>query len=128
YSKSGAFLSWSLVQDTFSLTLVGSLLELVAVGALLPVSAGTISNALMSMATFFSPMPRNPPTPTIKPTILPLLSNSMSLTSPTLALAGRSTLVPLNFENTNLSVPCAEMNLGLLTASDFAGVFAGGLA
>src|SRR5262245_21138647 len=49
---------------------------------LLPVSAGTGWNALISMATLFSPMPRNPPTPTISPRILPFLSNSMSLTLP----------------------------------------------
>src|SRR5262245_36879758 len=80
---------------------------------LLPVSAGTGWNALISMATLFSPMPRNPPTPTISPRILPFLSNSMSLTLPMCALSGPSTSVPLNLEKTHWSVPCAAMNFAV---------------
>src|SRR5262245_52016071 len=65
YWKSGAFLSWSLVQVTLSFTSVGSGWR-AALPALpvVPLSAGIIWNASMAMATFFSPMPRNPPTPT----------------------------------------------------------------
>ena len=50
YWKSGAFLSWSLVQDTFSFTLVGSASVLAAPTALVevPVLGGTTWNALMS--------------------------------------------------------------------------------
>src|SRR5262249_9835677 len=61
----------------------------------------------------FTPMPRNPPTPTISPRILPLLSNSMSLTLPMCALSGPSTSVPLNLEKTQWSVPCAAMNFAV---------------
>src|SRR5262249_3443696 len=131
--KSGAFLSWSLVQLTLSLTIVGSSLRLTMAvlppaPVLLPVSAGTGWNALISMATLFSPMPRNPPTPTINPRILPFLSNSMSLTLPMCALSGPRTSVPLNLENTHWSVLCAAMNFAVSCgmASAFGDVAVGG--
>src|SRR4029453_19278114 len=93
---------------------------------LLPVSAGTGWNALISMAKLFSPMPRNPPTPTISPRILPFLSNSMSLTLPMCALSGPSTSVPLNLEKTHWSVLCAAMNFAVSCGA--ASVFAAGAA
>src|SRR6266487_565419 len=93
---------------------------------LLPVSAGTGWNALISMATLFSPMPRNPPTPTISPRILPFLSNSMSLTLPMCALSGPRTSVPLNLEKTHWSVPCAAMNFAV--SCGMASTFAAGAA
>ena len=55
----------------------------VACGSVVVVTAGIDRdrlNALTSMATFFVPMPRNPPTPTTMPIILPVPSNSRSLT------------------------------------------------
>src|SRR5262249_52364553 len=131
--KSGAFLSWSLVQLTLSLTMVGSSLRLTMAvlppaPVLLPVSAGTGWNALISMATLFSPIPRNPPTPTTSPRILPFLSNSMSLTLPMCALSGPRTSVPLNLENTHWPVLCAAMNFAVSCgmASAFGAVAAGG--
>src|SRR6266481_466652 len=63
-------------------------------------------NALTSMVTFFVPMPRNPPTLTTMPIILPVPSNSRSLTEPIRALSGPSTSLPLNFVNTHWSAPC----------------------
>src|SRR5262245_42708318 len=90
---------------------------------LLPVSAGTGWNALISMATLFSPMPRNPPTPTISPRILPFLSNSMSLTLPMCALSGPSTSVPLNLEKTHWSVFCAAIHYAVSCGAALAALF-----
>src|SRR6516164_3105241 len=100
YWKSGACCSSSLVQATFSLMLVGSLLPVTGAW-LLALAAGTGSKALMSIATFFCPSPRKPPRPTTTPRIFPLLSNSISFTPPITSLLGPITSEPLNFENTH---------------------------
>ena len=57
-----------------------------------PLSPGTVSNALGASATSFAPMPRKPPTLTTKASILPDLSNRMSLIEPTFWLSEPSHL------------------------------------
>src|SRR5450759_3019637 len=75
-----------------------------------PLSPGTVSNALGASATSFAPMPRKPPTLTTKASILPDLSNRMSLIEPIFWLSEPSTSVPLNLVATHCSVcDCAAV-------------------
>jgi hypothetical protein len=55
----------------------------------------------MSMATLFSPMPRNPPTPTMRPENLAVLVEQHVVHVADLRVVRPITSVPLNFENTH---------------------------
>src|SRR6266446_6753519 len=72
----------------------------------------------MSIATFFSPIPRKPPTPTISPMILPFLSNNMSFTLPMVRIVRTEHVGAFELREHPL--------IGTLRRDEFRGVVQGG--